>query len=52
MSLGGVAAERVRLGPARRDAATINRYFVLFLVAAVVFGAFAALRYYLVSWLG
>jgi ATP-binding cassette, subfamily B, bacterial len=39
-------------GLAVRDAATINRYFVLFLVAAVVFGAFAALRYYLVTWLG
>ncbi|HEU4619789.1 MAG TPA: ABC transporter transmembrane domain-containing protein [Gammaproteobacteria bacterium] len=35
-----------------RDAATINRYFVLFLAAAAVFGTFAALRYYLVTWLG
>jgi ATP-binding cassette, subfamily B, bacterial len=35
-----------------RDAATINRYFIAFLAAAVVFGAFAALRFYLVSWLG
>ncbi|HJR71008.1 MAG TPA: ABC transporter transmembrane domain-containing protein [Gammaproteobacteria bacterium] len=39
-------------GLAVRDAATINRYFVLFLAAAVIFGAFAALRFYLVSWLG
>src|SRR5512134_786087 len=39
-------------GLAVRDAATINRYFVFFLAAAVVFGAFAALRYYLVTWLG
>jgi ATP-binding cassette subfamily B protein len=39
-------------GLAVRDAATINRYFVAFLTAAVVFGAFAALRFYLVSWLG
>src|SRR5688500_6354268 len=39
-------------GLAVRDAATINRYFVLFLVAAVIFGAFAALRFYLVTWLG
>ena len=31
-------------GLAVRDTATINRYFVLFLGAAVVFGAFAALR--------
>jgi ATP-binding cassette subfamily B protein len=34
------------------DARTINRYFVGFLAAAVVFGVFAALRYYLVTWLG
>ncbi len=39
-------------GLAVRDAATINRYFIAFLAAAVVFGAFAALRFYLVSWLG
>ena len=39
-------------GLAVRDAATINRYFIAFLAAALVFGAFAALRFYLVSWLG
>lgn len=39
-------------GLAVRDAATINRYFMAFLGAAVVFGLFAALRFYLVSWLG
>jgi len=39
-------------GMALRDAATINRYFVLFMLAAVVFGAFAALRFYLVTWIG
>jgi ATP-binding cassette subfamily B protein len=39
-------------GLAVRDAATINRYFAFFLGAAVVFGAFAALRFYLVTWLG
>ena len=39
-------------GLAVRDAATINRYFIAFLGAAVVFGGFAALRFYLVSWLG
>jgi ATP-binding cassette, subfamily B, bacterial len=32
--------------------ATINKYFVALLFAAGVFGAFAALRFYLVSWLG
>jgi ATP-binding cassette, subfamily B, bacterial len=35
-----------------RDTATINRYFLIFLFAAAAFGAFAALRYYLVSRLG
>ena len=31
---------------------TVNRYFVAFLVAAGAFGVFAALRFYLVTWLG
>jgi ATP-binding cassette subfamily B protein len=31
---------------------TINRYFLAFLAAAGLFGAFAALRFYLVTWLG
>jgi len=35
-----------------RDIGTVNRYFGWFLAAALVFSAFAALRYYLVSWLG
>jgi ATP-binding cassette subfamily B protein len=39
-------------GLAVRDAATINRYFVLFLIAGAVFGAFAALRFYFIMWLG
>ncbi|HVY22597.1 MAG TPA: ABC transporter transmembrane domain-containing protein [Steroidobacteraceae bacterium] len=39
-------------GMALRDAATINRYFVLFLSAAILFGIFAALRFYMVSWIG
>jgi ATP-binding cassette subfamily B protein len=39
-------------GLALRDAATINRYFLLFLSAAVLFGIFAALRFYMVTWLG
>src|ERR1700691_3894660 len=34
------------------DARAINRYFLGFLAAAVVFGIFAALRFYLVTWLG
>ncbi|HKE93463.1 MAG TPA: ABC transporter transmembrane domain-containing protein [Povalibacter sp.] len=35
-----------------QDRATIDLYFVAFLAAAVVFGVFAALRFYLVTWLG
>jgi ATP-binding cassette subfamily B protein len=35
-----------------QDVGTVNRYFGWFLAAALVFSAFAALRYYLVSWLG
>jgi ATP-binding cassette subfamily B protein len=31
---------------------TVNRYFGWFLAAGLVFSAFAALRYYLVTWLG
>src|SRR5882672_4896415 len=39
-------------GIAAKDAGTINQYFIGFLAAAVIFGAFAALRFYLVTWLG
>jgi ATP-binding cassette subfamily B protein len=39
-------------GLAAKDASTINRYFVGFLAAAVIYGVFAALRFYLVTWLG
>lgn len=39
-------------GMAAQDAATINQYFIAFLGAAAVFGIFAALRYYFVTWLG
>ena len=39
-------------GMAAGSAETINRYFVAFLAAAAVFGVFAALRFYLVTWLG
>ncbi|MDP9084660.1 MAG: ABC transporter transmembrane domain-containing protein [Pseudomonadota bacterium] len=39
-------------GMAAKDASTINRYFIGFLAAAVIFGVFAALRFYLVTWLG
>lgn len=39
-------------GLAVRNAVTINRYFVVFLGAAILFGGFAALRFYMISWLG
>jgi ATP-binding cassette subfamily B protein len=39
-------------GLAARDSSTVNRYFLGFLAAAVIFGLFAALRFYLVTWLG
>lgn len=39
-------------GLSSRSTDTINQYFVAFLAAAAVFGVFAALRFYLVSWLG
>jgi ATP-binding cassette subfamily B protein len=39
-------------GLAANNAGVVNRYFVGFLLAAVVFGIFAALRFYLVTWLG
>ena len=39
-------------GMAVQDSATIDLYFVAFLAAAAVFGVFAALRFYLVTWFG
>ena len=39
-------------GFAAEDAAAIDRYFLVLLGVAIVFGAFAALRFYLVMWLG
>jgi ATP-binding cassette subfamily B protein len=39
-------------GLAAQSAATINRYFLGFLAAAVAFGGFAALRFYHVTWIG
>ncbi|MGB5708478.1 MAG: ABC transporter transmembrane domain-containing protein [Arenicellales bacterium] len=39
-------------GLAAEDAATIDRYFAYLLLVAGVFGLFAALRFYLITWLG
>ena len=39
-------------GIASKSSDTINQYFVAFLAAAAIFGVFAALRFYRVSWIG
>ena len=39
-------------GISSKSSDTINQYFVAFLAAAAIFGVFAALRFYLVRWLG
>ena len=39
-------------GMSAGSADTINIYFIAFLGVAVLFGAFAAMRFYLVTWLG
>ena len=39
-------------GLATRDSGTLNLYFIGLLVAAGAFGIFAALRFYLVTWVG
>jgi ATP-binding cassette, subfamily B, bacterial len=39
-------------GLTAKDITTINLYFLGFLAAAVIFGGFAALRFYLVTWVG
>ena len=39
-------------GMTSRSPGTIDRYFLAFMAAAAVFGVFAALRFYLVTWLG
>ena len=42
----------IDFGLAAKDASTINLYFIGFLAAAVAYGCFAALRFYLVTWVG
>ena len=37
---------------AERNLGTINKWFMGFLAAAVIFGVFAALRFYMVTWVG
>jgi ATP-binding cassette subfamily B protein len=47
-----VATKLIVNALATLDAAVINRYFLGFLAATVLYGVFAALRFYLVTWLG
>ncbi|MGO9039055.1 MAG: ABC transporter transmembrane domain-containing protein, partial [Steroidobacteraceae bacterium] len=47
-----VALRRVIDVLAAKDAGATNRIFLGFLAAAVIFAAFAALRFYLVTWVG
>jgi ATP-binding cassette subfamily B protein len=37
---------------AEKNLGTINKWFMGFLAAAVIFGSFAALRFYMVTWVG
>jgi ATP-binding cassette, subfamily B, bacterial len=37
---------------AAKNSSALNRYLIGFLTASVIFGVFAALRFYLVTWLG
>ena len=39
-------------GFAAQNIGTVDRYFLWFLLASIVFSLFASLRYYLVTWLG
>jgi ATP-binding cassette subfamily B protein len=47
-----VALKQIVNAMSAADAGTINKYFLGFLAAAVIYGVFAALRFYLVTWLG
>jgi ATP-binding cassette subfamily B protein len=68
MMLGGIVALLIAAGAqlalpvalrqlidhvfAEKDIGTINKWFLGFLAAAVIFGVFAALRFYTVTWVG
>ena len=52
LSLPVALRQLIDHGLATQSTSTVNRYFVGFLAAAVAFGAFAALRFYYVTWIG
>ena len=52
LALPVALSQLVDKGMAAGNSETINIYFIAFLGVAVLFGAFAAMRFYLVTWLG
>jgi ATP-binding cassette subfamily B protein len=52
LALGIASRYVIDYGMKAKDAHTINLYFLLFMVAAAIYGLFAALRFYFVTWLG
>lgn len=52
LSLPIAARHLVDNGFANSSIETVNNYFAVFFVVAVLFGVFAALRFYFVTWLG
>ncbi len=52
LALPVALSKLVDRGMSAGSAETVNIYFIAFLGVAVLFGAFAAMRFYLVTWLG
>jgi ATP-binding cassette subfamily B protein len=52
LALPAALRQLIDQGLSSADSRLLNRYLVGFLLAAAVFGVFAALRFYLVTWLG
>ena len=52
LALPAVLRQLIDHGLSSADSRVLNAYLAGFLVAAAAFGVFAALRFYLVTWLG
>jgi ATP-binding cassette, subfamily B, bacterial len=52
LALPAAVRDLIDHGMSAGDSSRVNSYFIGFLGASVVFGIFAALRFYLVTWLG
>jgi len=52
LALPVALSQLVDKGMSAGNSQTVNIYFIAFLGVAVLFGAFAAMRFYLVTWLG